>query len=78
MKTIKTVMTQVIDPAILIQEVKETLRTLDPDYSEEEKKFLQAAATLEREIGPGANEYLAALEQKLTSDIVLARWQSLS
>lgn len=75
MLTVKTVMTQLTDPAILLREVKETLRTLDPDYPEEEKQFLQAAAELEQEIGPGAKECLTALEQEFASDIIFVGWQ---
>ena len=75
MKTVNTVIHQLTDPTILLHEVRETLRTLDPDYTEEEKQFLQAAAKLEREIGPRAKEYLAALEQEFTSDIIFVGWQ---
>lgn len=74
MITVKTAMTQLTDPAILLREVKETLRTLDPEYPEEEKQFLQAAAALEQEVGPGAGEYLAVLEQEIASDIIFAGW----
>ena len=75
MKTVDTVIHQLTDPTIILREVRETLRTLDPDYPEEENQFLQAAAELEREIGPRAKEYLAALEQEITSDIIFAGWQ---
>jgi len=75
MKTVDTVIRHLTDPAILLHEVRETLRTLDPDYPEEEKQFLQATAELEREIGPRAKEYLAALEQEFTSDIIFVGWQ---
>lgn len=75
MKTVKTVLAQLTDPAILLQEVKETLRTLDPDYPEEERQFLQATAELEHEIGPSAKGFLAALEQEFTSDILFVGWQ---
>ena len=74
MKTVDTVIRHLTDPAILLHEVRETLRTLDPDYLEEEKQFLQATAELEREIGPRAKEYLAALEQEFTSDIIFVGW----
>ena len=75
MLTVKTVMTQLTDPTILLREVQNTLRTLDPDYPEEEKQFLQAAAELEQEIGPRVKEYLSALEQEFTSDIIFVGWQ---
>lgn len=75
MKTVDTVIHQLTDPAILLHEVRETLRTLDPDYPEEEKQFLQAAAKLEQEVGLSAKEYLVALEQEFTSDIIFVGWQ---
>ena len=75
MKTVDTIIHQLTDPTILLREIRETLRTLDPDYPEEEKQFLQAAAELEQEIGPRAKEYLAALEQEFTSDIIFVGWQ---
>lgn len=75
MKTVNTLIRQLTDPTAILREVREILRTLDPDYPEEEKQFLQAAAELEREIGPGAKEYLAALEQEFASDILFVGWQ---
>lgn len=75
MKTVDTVIHQLTNPTIILREVRETLRTLDPDYPEEENQFLQAAAELEREIGPSTKEYLDALEQEFTSDIIFVGWQ---
>ena len=75
MKTVDTVIHQLTDPTILLREVRETLRTLDPDYPEEEQRFLQAATELEQEFGPSTKEYLAALEQEFTSDILFVGWQ---
>lgn len=75
MKTIKTVMTQLTDPTNLLRDVKDTLRTLDLEYPEEEQLFFQAATALEQEVGSGAKEYLAALEQEIASGIIFAGWQ---
>ena len=75
MKTVDTIIRQLTDPTTLLQEVRETLRTLDPDYPEEEQRFLQATVELEQEFGPKAREYLAALEQEFTSDILFVGWQ---
>lgn len=75
MKTVKSVLAKLTEPATLLREVKETLRTVDPEYPEEEKLFLLAATTLEQEIGSGAKEYLAALEQEFASDILFLGWQ---
>ena len=75
MKTVDTVIHQLTDPTTLLHEVREILRTLDPDYPEEEKQFLQAAAVLEQEVGLSTKEYLSALEQEFTSDILFVGWQ---
>lgn len=75
MKTVDAIIHQLTDSTIILREVRETLRTLDPDYPEEEKQFLQAVAELEQEVGPSAKEYLAALEQEFTSDIIFVGWQ---
>lgn len=75
MITVESIVAQLTDPLTVLPEVRETLRTLDPEYLEEEVKFLQAAAALEREVGPGAKEFLTALEQEITSDIIFAGWQ---
>lgn len=75
MKTVDTIIRQLTEPSVLLREVKETLRTLDPEYPEEEKRFLQASVVLEQEAGPSAKEYLVALEQEITSDIIFAGWQ---
>ena len=75
MKTVDTIIRQLTEPSVLLREVKETLRTLDPEYPDVEKLYLQAVGTLEREVGPRAKEYLAALEQEIASDIIFAGWQ---
>lgn len=79
MNTVKTVIHQLTDPAVLLRAVRETLGTLDPDYPEEEKQFFRAAEALEQAVGdavsPAAGEYLAALEQEFASDILFAGWQ---
>lgn len=79
MKTIQSIMTQLTDPAVLLREVRDTLRTLDPEYLEEETRYLQAAAALKQEVGdsisPSAGEYLAALDQEIASDILFVGWQ---
>ena len=75
MKTVNSIIHQLTDPATLLHEVQESLRTLDSDYPEEEQQFLRAVAALAQEIGPSAKEYLAALEQEFASDILFACWQ---
>lgn len=78
MTTVKTVMTQLTDAKVIMQEVKDTLRKIDPQFPEEEAKLSRAAAELVRIIGdsttPSASEYLAAMEQESVSNLIYVGW----
>ena len=75
MKRIETLVKELTNPPMILQEVKEILRRIDPAYPEEEKGFSQAVDNLCREVGETrAGEYLAALEQELASDVIFAGW----
>ena len=50
MYTINSVMTQLTDPKTILQELRETLRTIDPEFFDTEVKFLAAASNLEKTI----------------------------
>lgn len=69
MTTVRSIMARLTDPAAIHQEVRATLRALDPDYREEETKF-QAAASLLSERVPGADRFLGALERIFTTDLI--------
>lgn len=81
MRTIKTVLKQLTNAHSITQDMKDILREIDPEFLNEEVKFLQAAAALERELGtsisPSASEYLSALEEEYTSAVVYFSWQGL-
>lgn len=78
MKTVETILAQMTDTKAIMQTLKETLLELDPCYAEEAAAFLSASAAQEREVGdtttPSAIEYLAAMEQKMASNLFM--WDS--
>lgn len=73
MKTIKTVMAELTDTKLLMEQLRQTLREIDPAYPEEEEKFLRAAEALKK-ASPAAEEYLAAREKELACGIIYAGW----
>lgn len=79
MRTIETVMHRLTDAKSITQDILEMLRMADPEFSEKESRFLQAAASLKKEIGnsvsPSANEYLSAMEEKFASSVIFIGWQ---
>lgn len=79
MNTIETVLRQVTDVKSIMQALKDTLREVDPAFSEVERKFLQASESLEHELGdktiPSAGEYLAAKEEEFALELIYIGWQ---
>ena len=54
MKTVQTILQQLTDPKIILQELRETLRVIDPKFFDTEVKYMAAASNLEKELG-GSN-----------------------
>lgn len=79
MKTVQTILQQLTDPKTILQELRETLRTIDPEFFDTEVKFLAAASNLEKELGssitPSVSEFLTAKEQEFAAEIVYIGWQ---
>lgn len=79
MKTIQTILGQLTDPKTIMAEIRETLRTIDPEFFDTEVKYLAAASNLEKELGnsitPSVSEFLAAKEEKFASEIIYIGWQ---
>ena len=79
MKRLDNMMELIVNPKVVLPWIKEMIQECDPEYQSEEAMYLCAAARLEAEIGkeicPSSEEYLAALEQELTSNILFAAWQ---
>ena len=78
MKTIQSVMAQMTDVKAIMQDVRDTLRVIDPTYPPEEEKYILASRRLEQTVGdtvsPSASEFLAALEQELVCGLIYEGW----
>ena len=78
MYTVKSVMTQLTDPEVVLQNVSETLRKIDPEFAKEERQYFQIVDALEAAIGdsvsPSVSEYIAAEERKICAELVYVTW----
>ena len=79
MKTVQTILGQLTDPKTIMAEIRETLRTIDPEFFDTEVKYLAAASNLEKELGnsitPSVSEFLAAEEEEFVTEIIYIGWQ---
>ena len=79
MKRINGVLHQLTDAAAIIQELKETLREIDPSFRAEEERYEAACGVLIEKIGdsvtPSASDYLAAMEAECAAALVYIGWQ---
>lgn len=79
MKRINDALHQLTDAAVIMQELKETLREIDPSFRAEEEKYEAACGVLIEKIGdsvtPSASDYLAALEAECAAALVYIGWQ---
>lgn len=78
MYTVTSLVHQFTDPKVILQNVRDTLREIDPSYDQEELKYYQSVEKLHKAIGesisPGVTEYLAAIEQKICAELVYIGW----
>lgn len=74
MKTVQTILQQMTDSKTILQELRETLRVIDPKFFDTEAKYLAAASNLEKELGssitPSVSEFLAAKEDEFAAEII--------
>lgn len=79
MKTIEMMLRQMTDASSIIQDLWDTLRTIDPQFPEAEQSFNNAVAALEQNLGdaitPTVSEYLAAKEEVLAMELIYIGWQ---
>ena len=79
MKRINDVLHQLTDAAAIMQQLKETLREVDPSFRAEEERYEAACGVLIEKIGdsvtPSASDYLAALEAECAAALVYIGWQ---
>lgn len=78
MKTIEKVLHQMTDAKSIMQDLLDILRKIDPEFFQEEVKFLTACNDMEREIGdsivPTVSEYLAAREEAFAMELIYIAW----
>lgn len=78
MYSVQSVMSQLTDPGVIMGNVSDTLRKIDPQFTLEEQKYICAVEALKAEIGdtvsPTAAEYIAAKEQKICAELVYVAW----
>lgn len=79
MKRINDVLHQLTDAKTIMQELKETIRTIDPSFRTEEERYEAAHDVLIEKIGdsvtPSASDYLAAMEAECAAALVYIGWQ---
>lgn len=79
MKTIEKVLHQMTDAKSIMQDLRDILRKIDPEFFQEEVKFLAACNDMERELGeditPSVSEYLAAKEEEFAMELIYIIWQ---
>lgn len=79
MKTIEMMLRQMTDASSIIQDLRDTLRTIDPQFPAAEQSFNKAVAALEQSLGdaitPTVGEYLAAMEEVLAMELIYIGWQ---
>lgn len=78
MYTVKSVMTQLTDPRVVLKNVGDILREIDPEFGQEEQQYNAAVATLREAVGdsisPSATEYIAAKEQEICAELIYVAW----
>ena len=78
MFTVKSLMTQLTDPKIVLQNVSDVLRKIDPNFAQEELQYLAAVEALKEGIGetisPSASDYIAAREQEICAELIYVGW----
>ena len=79
MKTIEMMLHQMTDASSIIQDLRDTLRTIDPQFPAAEQSFNNAVGALEQSLGdaitPTVSEYLAAKEEVLAMELIYIGWQ---
>lgn len=78
MYTVKSVMTQLADPEVILKHVRDSLRMIDPKFAKEEQRYYAAVNALKETIGdtisPSTTEYIAAVEQEISAKLVYLAW----
>ena len=78
MRTIKTVLDQLISPITLYEDLLETLKEIDPNFPTEEKQFQRAVASLKSTMTnaevANLDTYLAAAQEEIAAIVIYTGW----
>jgi len=78
MLTVESLFNQVANPKQILSSIKEILAEVNPQFSAEEQKYIQATKKLLKSVdgySPSAEEYLAALEVRYGYELLYIGWQ---
>ena len=78
MYTVKSLMNQFTSPEVVLQNVSDTLRKIDPEFTQEERQYYESIGVLKDAIGnstsPTVDEYIAAVEAEICAELVYVAW----
>ena len=78
MYTVKSLMNQFTSPEVVLQNVSDTLRKVDPEFIREEHQYYETIGVLRDAIGnsttPTVDEYIAAVEAEICAELVYVAW----
>lgn len=79
MLTVKTTLNQMTNIKHIMDELKDTLRAIDPEFKNEESQFCQALACFTQDADSAettrVSEYVAAREENLAMELIYIGWQ---
>lgn len=78
MISVKSVMEQLINPEMILKNVSDVLRAIDPAFAQEEDTYHSTIEAMQAEIGntvsPSVSEYIAAREKELCEELIYVTW----
>ena len=78
MYTVKSLMNQFTSPGVVLQNVSNALRQIAPDFVKEERQYYESIGVLKDTLGasmkPSVDEYIAAVEEELSAELVYVAW----
>ena len=78
MYTVKSLMNQFTSPEVVLQNVSDSLRKVDPEFIQEERQYYETIGVLRDAIGnstsPTVDEYIAAVEAEICAELVYVAW----
>ena len=78
MHTVKSLMNQFTSPEVVLQNVSDALRQITPDFAKEERQYYETIGVLKDTLGasikPSVDEYIAAIEEEISAELVYVAW----